>query len=315
MSINLDQAQQTFIVEARELLQAMEESLLQLESEPGDQGAIGAIFRAAHTIKGSAGLFGLTPIVSFTHIVEDVLDRLREGSVAVDAGLIAVLLKSGDHMLELIEVVASRGEALQPAALEREAALRQALQIYQAPGSAPAEDTACAPDAVEGEQAEVVWHISLRFGVDVFRNGMDPLSFLRYLNTLGQMIQVTTVTTASRRWNHGTRSRATWVSKSIFARPSGMTRSTKCLILSAKTASYRSPLSSRRPRAASRPALTSFRRTRKALLSPVANCSAISAPYRECQARRQQWSALLRAANTRPRTAVMCVSTPTSSTS
>ncbi|UQW74920.1 chemotaxis protein CheA [Pseudomonas avellanae] len=194
MSINLDQAQQTFIVEARELLQAMEESLLQLESEPGDQGAIGAIFRAAHTIKGSAGLFGLTPIVSFTHIVEDVLDRLREGSVAVDAGLIAVLLKSGDHMLELIEVVASRGEALQPAALEREAALRQALQIYQAPGSVPAEDTACAPDAVEGEQAEVLWHISLRFGVDVFRNGMDPLSFLRYLNTLGQMIHVTTVT-------------------------------------------------------------------------------------------------------------------------
>ncbi|RMO75186.1 chemotaxis protein CheA [Pseudomonas syringae group genomosp. 3] len=194
MSINLDQAQQTFIVEARELLQAMEQSLLQLENDPGDQDAIGAIFRAAHTIKGSAGLFGLTPIVSFTHIVEDVLDRLREGSVEVDAGLIAVLLKSGDHMLELIEVVASRGEALQPVALEREAVLRQALHIYQAPGSAPAEDTACAPGAAEGELAEVVWHISLRFGVDVFRNGMDPLSFLRYLNTLGQMIQVTTVT-------------------------------------------------------------------------------------------------------------------------
>lgn len=194
MSINLDQAQQTFIVEARELLQAMEESLLQLENDPGDQDAIGAIFRAAHTIKGSAGLFGLTPIVSFTHIVEDVLDRLREGSVAVDAGLIAVLLKSGDHMLELIEVVASRGEALQPAAQEREAALRQALHIYQAPSSAATEDTACAPGAAEGELAEMVWHISLRFGVDVFRNGMDPLSFLRYLNTLGQMIQVTTVT-------------------------------------------------------------------------------------------------------------------------
>ncbi|WP_164671420.1 Hpt domain-containing protein, partial [Pseudomonas viridiflava] len=55
MSINLDQAQQTFIVKARELLLAMEQSLLQLESEPGDQDAIGAVFRAAHTIKGSAG--------------------------------------------------------------------------------------------------------------------------------------------------------------------------------------------------------------------------------------------------------------------
>ncbi|MEE4375352.1 chemotaxis protein CheA [Pseudomonas alliivorans] len=192
MSINLDQAQQTFIVEARELLLAMEESLLQLESEPGDQDAIGAIFRAAHTIKGSAGLFGLTPIVSFTHIVEDVLDRLREGSVSVDAALIAVLLRSGDHMLELIDVVASRGEQLAAAALEREAALRQALQAYQAPAEAAARPVQT-PN-VSDVQASMLWHISLRFGVDVFRNGMDPLSFLRYLNTLGQMVQVTTVT-------------------------------------------------------------------------------------------------------------------------
>ncbi|SFH86647.1 two-component system, chemotaxis family, sensor kinase CheA [Pseudomonas syringae] len=195
MSINLDQAQQTFIVEARELLQAMEESLLQLESDPGDQDAIGAVFRAAHTIKGSAGLFGLTPIVSFTHIVEDVLDRLREGSVSVNAELIAVLLKSGDHMLELIDVVASRGQQMQQPALEREAALRQALQVFQAPASAGAADSASASVVSDDEpSAEVLWHISLRFGVDVFRNGMDPLSFLRYLNTLGQMVQVTTVT-------------------------------------------------------------------------------------------------------------------------
>ncbi|MBP1087485.1 MULTISPECIES: chemotaxis protein CheA [Pseudomonas] len=195
MSINLDQAQQTFIVEARELLQAMEESLLQLESEPGDQDAIGAVFRAAHTIKGSAGLFGLTPIVSFTHIVEDVLDRLREGSVSVNAELIAVLLKSGDHMLELIDVVASRGEQMQQPALEREAALRQALQVFQAPASAGAADSASASVVSDDEpSAEVLWHISLRFGVDVFRNGMEPLSFLRYLNTLGRMVQVTTVT-------------------------------------------------------------------------------------------------------------------------
>ncbi|KPW21198.1 CheW-like protein:ATP-binding region [Pseudomonas syringae pv. aceris] len=195
VSINLDQAQQTFIVEARELLQAMEESLLQLESEPGDLDAIGAVFRAAHTIKGSAGLFGLTPIVSFTHIVEDVLDRLREGSVSVNAELIAVLLKSGDHMLELIDVVASRGEQLQQPALEREAALRQALQVFQAPASAGAADSASASVVSDDEQsADVLWHISLRFGVDVFRNGMDPLSFLRYLNTLGQMVQVTTLT-------------------------------------------------------------------------------------------------------------------------
>lgn len=192
MSINLDQAQQTFIVEARELLQAMEQSLLQLENEPDDQDAIGAIFRAAHTIKGSAGLFGLAPIVGFTHIVEDVLDRLRDGDIAVDADLIALLLKCGDHMLELIDVVASRGEALTPAALQRGEALREALGVYH-PLHATTADAVTA-NAADGESAEVLWHISLRFGADVYRNGMDPLSFLRYLQTLGQMVQVDTLT-------------------------------------------------------------------------------------------------------------------------
>ncbi|EJL01615.1 MULTISPECIES: chemotaxis protein CheA [Pseudomonas] len=195
MSINLDQAQQTFIVEAREQLQAMEESLLQLETDPSDDDAIGAIFRAAHTIKGSAGLFGLEPIVSFTHIVEDVLDRLREGSVAVDPGLIAVLLKSGDHMLELIDVVANKGATLQPPALAREKELCQILQEYQAPPAATE------PEPVQETETDApgeasLWHISLRFGLDVFRNGMDPLSFLRYLQTLGEIVRIDTNTEA-----------------------------------------------------------------------------------------------------------------------
>ncbi|MDT8905975.1 chemotaxis protein CheA [Pseudomonas prosekii] len=193
MSINLDQAQQTFIVEAREQLQAMEESLLQLENDPGDDDAIGAIFRAAHTIKGSAGLFGLEPIVSFTHIVEDVLDRLRNGSVEVDTGLIAVLLKSSDHMLELINVVANQGGTLAPQALKREMELCQVLQEYQAP--APADTSRPEARTATDEPSETrLWHISLRFGQDVFRNGMDPLSFLRYLQTLGEIVHIDTLT-------------------------------------------------------------------------------------------------------------------------
>ncbi|WP_411387173.1 chemotaxis protein CheA [Pseudomonas sp. MPB03] len=195
MSINLDQAQQTFIVEAREQLQAMEESLLHLETDPGDDDAIGAIFRAAHTIKGSAGLFGLEPIVSFTHIVEDVLDRLRNGSVEVDAGLIAVLLKSSDHMLELINVAANQGGTLPPPALQREVELCQILQEYQAPS--PAAAPTPAPETSPSEPGETrLWHISLRFGQDVFRNGMDPLSFLRYLQTLGEIVDIATLTDA-----------------------------------------------------------------------------------------------------------------------
>jgi len=195
VSINLDQAQQTFIVAAREQLQAMEESLLQLENDPADDDAIGAIFRAAHTIKGSAGLFGLEPIVSFTHIVEDVLDRLRNGSVEVDTGLLAVLLKSSDHMLELINVVANQGGTLTPPALKREMELCQVLQEYQAPP--PDDAPAPAAETTTQEPSEArLWRICLRFGQDVFRNGMDPLSFLRYLQTLGEIVHLDTLTEA-----------------------------------------------------------------------------------------------------------------------
>ena len=59
-----DDALQTFIAEGRELLEQMEEALLRVEQSPRDADTINAIFRAAHTIKGSAGLFGFEAVVA-----------------------------------------------------------------------------------------------------------------------------------------------------------------------------------------------------------------------------------------------------------
>ncbi|BBJ22479.1 chemotaxis protein CheA [Candidatus Nitrotoga sp. AM1P] len=197
MSINLDQALQTYIAEARELLQEMEDSLLRLEVDPSDVDTIGAIFRAAHTIKGSAGLFGLDPIVSFTHIVEDVLDRVRDGDVAIEANLIAVLLESGDHMLHLVNVVAAQGEQLDSEAIARESGLRIRLQAYQDSSKINHAVQIKAEIPLESSGGGLVetdnWHISLRFGQNVMRDGMDPLSFLRYLSTLGEIVSITTM--------------------------------------------------------------------------------------------------------------------------
>jgi two-component system chemotaxis sensor kinase CheA len=214
MSLNLDQALQTFIAEAKLLLEEMEDCLLRLEAEPGDADMLGAIFRAAHTIKGSAGLFGLDPIVSFTHIVEDVLDRLRNAEISVEGELVAVLLESGDHMLELVNVVADQRGQLDADARARESDLRQRLQAYRAhPAGASAQPSreacmALQPDARlhasdggggSGGGPAVAsdnWHISLRFGGDVLRDGMDPTAFLRYLGTLGEVVSITTLVEA-----------------------------------------------------------------------------------------------------------------------
>jgi two-component system chemotaxis sensor kinase CheA len=186
VTINLDQAFQTFIAEARELLQDMEQSLLQLEHAPDEADQLASIFRAAHTIKGSAGLFGLEPIVGFAHVVEDVLDRLRDGQIHANRDLTALLLGCNDHLLELIEVVAVRGAALSAESLERDASLRERLRGFRE----PARELESASTVVNCTSA--AWHISVRFGIDVLRNGMDPLSFLRYLGSLGEIKGVAT---------------------------------------------------------------------------------------------------------------------------
>ncbi len=195
--MNLDQALQTFIVESRELLDAMEASLLGLDDAADDE-AVNAIFRAAHTIKGSAGLFGLDHVVAFTHVAESVLDEVRAGRVPIAPPLIALLLSCCDHMRALTEELAA-GRTDPDLALEAQAEpLLAALRTHLAAtgqGTAalrPASSTGRAAAATTNEAAGC-WHISLRFGAGVLRNGMDPMSFIRYLSTIGRIRQLVTV--------------------------------------------------------------------------------------------------------------------------
>ena len=76
--MNIDSALQTFFAEAEELLVSMESALLRMDEGDKTPDIINEVFRAAHTIKGSAGLFGLDDIVAFTNKVENVLDLARD---------------------------------------------------------------------------------------------------------------------------------------------------------------------------------------------------------------------------------------------
>ena len=198
--MNFDAALPTFIAESRELLQSMEEALLRIEQSPDDTDTINAIFRAAHTIKGSAGLFGLDDIVAFTHVAESVLDKVRSGELRVHAELVALLLATGDHMSELVDNAADGGE-LSEAVRETGQTLIDQLNVYLGAGKAAPAAKAKVPAEYElphttqgGGQVETdLWHISLRFGRDVYRSGMDPLSFIRYLGTLGDIHHMLTL--------------------------------------------------------------------------------------------------------------------------
>ncbi len=199
--MNLDQALQTFIVESRELLEDMETALLALAQAEAKEEAVHAIFRAAHTIKGSAGLFGLDHVVAFTHAVESVLDEVRDGTVALSDALTSLLLSCCDHISVLIDAVAAGELDADEATTQRGAPLIEQLRRYLAAPQASAEQTAAAivqsTAASECTQVDTGdadnWHISVRFGRDVLRNGMDPLSFIRYLGTLGSIAAIVTL--------------------------------------------------------------------------------------------------------------------------
>ncbi|GIM97403.1 chemotaxis protein CheA [Paractinoplanes toevensis] len=189
---DMREALDMFITEARDLVQGLEEGLLELEDQPGGGETVNAVFRAAHTLKGSSGLFGLQHLVEFTHVVETVLGSVRDGVLDVTPGLVSALLPCTDHISAMIEGLA--GGRLEPDAAQAAdgARLLAGLEPYLADGSAmTAGPVVAAPDAPPPEMA---WRLVLHFGEDCLRNGMDPLSFLRYLSTLGTVTGVVTVT-------------------------------------------------------------------------------------------------------------------------
>ncbi len=201
--MELDDALETFILESRELLEDMENALLGVEGADEKDEMVNAIFRAAHTIKGSSGLFSLDHIVAFTHVVESVLDRVRAGKLKIADQLVVLLLACCDHIGNLVNAVAGGDHEGNTELNEQGEPLTAQLRAYlDGPKTAPP----AMPGTVAHPQAEQVkrinantvnadhWHISIRFAGDVLQNGMDPLSFIRYLGTMGRITGIATLT-------------------------------------------------------------------------------------------------------------------------
>jgi two-component system chemotaxis sensor kinase CheA len=198
----------SFVAESRELLDEMEAALLECERRGATTDLVHAVFRAAHTLKGAAGIFGIDDIVAFTHVVETVLDRMRGGMLRMSDDLASLLLQCTDELRRLVEDVSvtgvREGRQLGPAAAALLDALREASGDDSAPGnqerstSGAQAESASARAVLQSDAVPVIhadrpcaatpnWHLSLRFSAGVLANGMDPLSFLRYLTTFGSI--------------------------------------------------------------------------------------------------------------------------------
>jgi len=183
-----------FISEAQEQIEQVEQLLLQLEDAPDDAELLNALFRCAHTVKGSAGVFGLEAVVAFTHHVESLLDGLREGRQHLTPAMSTLLLQCNDQIRVLVDAATdlacdvSASEGLRQHLVDELRRLTEAGASAGAPGdeAAHAVTQAAGAPLPSPEQAQA-WHIDVRFGRDTFRNGMDPLAILNYLRGMGEL--------------------------------------------------------------------------------------------------------------------------------
>ena len=196
----MDEVLNVFSVEAREQLEAMESGLMQLEQGDRDPETINAVFRAAHTIKGGAGVVEIHSVEKFTHILENVLDRLRNGEIDVSGEMISALLLGCDHIGVLLDLVAGGQMDADEDTARAGAAISEQLKPFLGERKAETGKLAETESDVQRQDAAAAvndcWHISVRFGRNVLKNGMDPLAFLRYLLNLGEIAHMATLTDA-----------------------------------------------------------------------------------------------------------------------
>ena len=100
----LDAGRAVFLIEATEILEQLEESLLELEDSPDNIELVGSVFRALHTIKGSGAMFGFDRVSLFTHEVETVFDEVRSGKMQISRELIDLTLASRDIIRGMLDI-------------------------------------------------------------------------------------------------------------------------------------------------------------------------------------------------------------------
>lgn len=190
MQIDLSRFRAAFYIEAAEHLQHMEAALLQLEGAPRDKELLNTIFRAAHSIKGASTTFGIDEVGRFTHVLENLLERLRDGAMHSSSELIELLLSSVDVIDGLI--ANARDGSPMPGNLEQVFSELQRVNgqsLHEPPASAVV-------TASEAGLRSTTYRIQLKPSREFFRYGQDPLLLLRELADLGRVIRLDVDTSA-----------------------------------------------------------------------------------------------------------------------
>ncbi len=189
MSVDMAQFHQVFFEESDEGLDVMEQGLLNLDVGAVDAEVINTIFRSAHSIKGGSATFGFLAIAEFTHVMETILDEMRNGERDVSQEVVDILLKAGDCLREMLQSEQSgtpRNDEVMGQCLSEMEAL-----LETEGNTAPAADESS--DSVEAQADSVkdagcgCWKIAFAPLPHLMKTGNDPIRLINTLADLGEI--------------------------------------------------------------------------------------------------------------------------------
>jgi two-component system chemotaxis sensor kinase CheA len=99
-----------FLAESSEMLEALDQHFVKLETEPTNAELLNEIFRCMHSMKGSAGFLGFTHLVEVAHQGESLLNKLRQGEMSVSPFIIDIILEAVDAVKALHADIRTTGE-------------------------------------------------------------------------------------------------------------------------------------------------------------------------------------------------------------
>lgn len=179
MSIDLSQFHQVFFEESFEGLDVMEASLMELQPDDVDSETINTIFRSAHSIKGGSATFGFSVVADFTHVLETLLDEVRDNKRGISQEDVDLYLQSVDCMRALLEALQDGRDPDTETSLALQKKFERMLEGADL-------ESSCTDDSLGGEAfadkgSFSHWAISFHPGPELLKKGNDPLRIFREL--------------------------------------------------------------------------------------------------------------------------------------
>ena len=178
----MDKFKEAFREEAYELLEELEYSLLDLEKDPEDKELINKVFRALHTIKGSAAMFGFNNVSSFTHKVENIYDKVREKKIKLTNELMDLTLEIKDQIRVMLDPA---GES-EDSSSNAKRLLDELMIMFPEEFAEKESKQQSLPEQLQ-KNVKQTFRIRFKPPKDIFLKGTNPLLLINELRSMGEL--------------------------------------------------------------------------------------------------------------------------------